>query len=69
MEGVVDQFRREFYEAGREYRVVRRSLSLEEEKDPMSRMRREPSNPEGGSGGGFSLKWEDEAVRRRLKSW
>ena len=48
---------------------MRRSLSLgEEEEDPMSQMRRDPSNPEGGSGSGFSLQWEDEAVRRRLKS-
>ena len=68
MEGVADQFRREFDEARRKYRYVRRSLLLGEEEDPMSRMRREPSDPEGGSGSGFSLQWEDEAVRRRLKS-
>ena len=66
---MADQFCREFDEARREYRGVRRSLSLgEEEEDLMSQMRREPSDPEGGSGSGFSLQWEDEALRRRLKS-
>ena len=40
----------------------------EEEEDLMSQMRREPIDPEGGSGSGFSLQWEDEAARRRLKS-
>ena len=66
---MADQFRREFDEARREYRDVRSSLSLgEEEEDPISQMRREPSSLEGGSGSGFSLQWEDKAVRRRLKS-
>jgi len=67
-EGVRVQFRKEISEARKEWEDVCNSLQLEREEDPVSKMRRDPSSKDLGSGSGVSLQWEYEAMMGRLES-
>ena len=57
-EGVRVQFRKEISDARKEWEDVCNSLQLEREEDPVSKMRRDPSSKDLGSGSGVSLQWE-----------
>eukprot|EP00571_Detonula_confervacea_P000368 CAMPEP_0172331892 /NCGR_PEP_ID=MMETSP1058-20130122/62157_1 /TAXON_ID=83371 /ORGANISM="Detonula confervacea, Strain CCMP 353" /LENGTH=1307 /DNA_ID=CAMNT_0013049169 /DNA_START=63 /DNA_END=3986 /DNA_ORIENTATION=+ len=67
-EGLRDQFRKEISEARKEWEDICSALQLEGEEDPVSKMRRDPSSKDLGSGSGVSLQWEYEAMTGRLES-
>jgi len=67
-EGLRDQFRKEIGEARQEWEQICASLKLEDEEDPLSKMRRDPSSKDlGGGSSGVSLQWEYEAMMGRLE--